>query len=233
MNLFKFVYVLECEADKKGPLYYVGITTDMNLRWQQHLTQTGSNFTALHTPLRIIKLYVDGTEEMETAVAKEWAERHGTDRVSGGNVNVIRDPSIMGYKRYREREPDAHVLQPMTIYPFIFVLSYIDSKDTDDSFKFSELTRTYYIGYTQRLNQRLACLFEELTGKDPRIEELEVDGRWGKLEGLRHKYTHKGHLEIPSDNHREPLKRKPLRQITPEWRAQMKAQFNLEATTKQ
>lgn len=45
-----FVYMLECENDK----IYTGITTDVQKRFQKHLSGTGAKFTRSNPPLQIL-----------------------------------------------------------------------------------------------------------------------------------------------------------------------------------
>lgn len=45
-----FVYLLECENDK----IYTGITTDVEKRFQKHLSGTGAKFTRANPPLQIL-----------------------------------------------------------------------------------------------------------------------------------------------------------------------------------
>lgn len=45
-----FVYLLECVNSK----IYIGITTDVEARFNKHLTGKGAKFTKMNPPLRII-----------------------------------------------------------------------------------------------------------------------------------------------------------------------------------
>jgi putative endonuclease len=45
-----FVYLLECVNGK----VYTGITTDVEARFNKHLTDKGAKFTKMNSPLRII-----------------------------------------------------------------------------------------------------------------------------------------------------------------------------------
>lgn len=44
------VYILECENDK----LYTGIATDVERRFQEHLSGKGARFTRINRPLRIV-----------------------------------------------------------------------------------------------------------------------------------------------------------------------------------
>ncbi len=60
-----FVYLLKCEDDS----LYCGITTDVERRFQEHLSGIGSNYTRAHKPVEII--YTEQVTDRSTASKRE------------------------------------------------------------------------------------------------------------------------------------------------------------------
>lgn len=73
------VYILKCEDE----CFYVGITSNLNLRLAQHFSGNGSQWTKRHKPIEIIKVVV-GNLETENQIALEYINQYGYDRVRGG-----------------------------------------------------------------------------------------------------------------------------------------------------
>ncbi|EEM8427503.1 hypothetical protein DFQ98_08840 [Salmonella enterica subsp. enterica serovar Essen] len=73
------VYVLSLEDG----YYYVGYTTNVEHRYQQHLSGEGAQWTKVHKPISIIEIREGGFEE-ETAVTLEYIEKYGINKVRGG-----------------------------------------------------------------------------------------------------------------------------------------------------
>lgn len=80
------LYVLECVDDQ----YYVGITSDMKRRYQQHSLGIGANFTARHRPIRIFdqvdigEMLIEEAEKYEDARVIELIFAIGLNHVRGG-----------------------------------------------------------------------------------------------------------------------------------------------------
>lgn len=74
-----FVYVIECE-DKS---YYIGQTSNVEARWQQHISGKGANWTKNHRPLNIIHHEVFPSREeaakrekqLKTGFGRKWIKR--------------------------------------------------------------------------------------------------------------------------------------------------------------
>lgn len=60
-----YVYIIEC-VDKS---YYVGLTWKPDLRWKQHLSLLGSEYTSKHKPK--ILVYLEEYSELEEARRRE------------------------------------------------------------------------------------------------------------------------------------------------------------------
>ena len=79
------VYVLNLEDD----CFYVGMTTDFNRRYTQHLNGLGAKWTALHRPIRVqsIDIVPVGYEakHMEDKITRQLMILEGIKRVRGGS----------------------------------------------------------------------------------------------------------------------------------------------------
>ncbi len=60
-----FVYILEC----KDGSYYTGSTTDVDKRFQVHLSGKGASYTRSHKPIRII--YKEDLQDKSAALKRE------------------------------------------------------------------------------------------------------------------------------------------------------------------
>lgn len=73
------VYALKLEDD----CYYVGITTNLENRFKQHMNGTGSKWTKLHPPLEII-YSVEADWQYEHILTLDYVSKYGKDKVRGG-----------------------------------------------------------------------------------------------------------------------------------------------------
>lgn len=80
------LYVLELE----GGNYYIGITTDVERRYAEHVAGGGAVWTTLHKPIRMLShtslgdIDVCAAERIESIKTVELMRRHGVDHVRGG-----------------------------------------------------------------------------------------------------------------------------------------------------
>jgi len=74
------VYVLELEYGK----YYVGKTTDVARRFQQHLSGSSSTWTRMFRPIRIINVIHDCDGLDEDRITVKYMIKHGIHNVRGG-----------------------------------------------------------------------------------------------------------------------------------------------------
>lgn len=85
-NKYITLYVLECDENK----YYIGMTTDIVRRYNQHMAGKGCWFTRLYKPIRILELKSTGTcidseaALLESKLARKYVVEHGIDSVRGG-----------------------------------------------------------------------------------------------------------------------------------------------------
>jgi predicted GIY-YIG superfamily endonuclease len=76
-----YVYILKLENGK----YYVGKSTNVERRFQQHLNGKGSNWTNFYKPLQILEFTEEQTEFDEDNKTKQLMIEHGIDNVRGGS----------------------------------------------------------------------------------------------------------------------------------------------------
>ena len=82
------IYVLELENNK----FYVGQAKDVKARFEQHLKgKLGSDWTKLHKPLKLKKVYKTNFEDMSQAISLEntitieYMKKFGWENVRGGD----------------------------------------------------------------------------------------------------------------------------------------------------
>lgn len=84
------IYILELENNK----FYVGKTTNLKYRYQQHLNGTGAEFTKLYKPIAIYKTYNNNSEFDEDNYTKLYMKLYGIQNVRGGsysNINLTKN----------------------------------------------------------------------------------------------------------------------------------------------
>jgi len=82
----RYIYCLLLE----GNHFYIGQTTNVQLRFIKHQKGKGSSWTKIHRPVKIIEFdtYKNVTEsecvDLEDNKTQEYADKYGTDKVRGG-----------------------------------------------------------------------------------------------------------------------------------------------------
>jgi predicted GIY-YIG superfamily endonuclease len=79
------LYVLQLEDGK----YYVGKTTDVKKRFEQHQSGYGSAWTKAYKPLRIIETRPLTSVHDETNVTKDLMKKYGVSNVRGGAYTAV------------------------------------------------------------------------------------------------------------------------------------------------
>lgn len=74
------LYILECEDNK----WYVGKSADVQIRFMQHLSGKGAEWTREYAPLRIADTRPITSSYDETNVTKDLMKKYGVDNVRGG-----------------------------------------------------------------------------------------------------------------------------------------------------
>lgn len=84
-----YVYTILCEGDN----YYVGTTTDLVKRVEEHISGTGSSFTQTHKPVALLlnfrKVSQDTAGLEEDLEVKKLMKQHGVDKVRGGTYSTL------------------------------------------------------------------------------------------------------------------------------------------------
>ena len=79
--VYPLIYVLELEEEK----YYVGITTNLNFRWAQHISGDGAKWTRLYKPKRIVEIHTENCDTAkENEITQRLCEKYGKENVRGG-----------------------------------------------------------------------------------------------------------------------------------------------------
>lgn len=79
------VYVLELVGGK----YYVGTTSNIGIRYQQHIDCQGSAWTRKYPPINLLKIYQNASPFDEDRITKEYMAVYGIDAVRGGSYVKI------------------------------------------------------------------------------------------------------------------------------------------------
>lgn len=86
-------YVLLCDDGH----YYIGITTNINRRFKQHLSGKASWFTKVHKPIEVLettplgKMKTSEAAILENKLAASYIKEHGYHKVRGGGF-IQKDP---------------------------------------------------------------------------------------------------------------------------------------------
>ena len=85
------LYVLQCEKGK----YYVGKTSDVMRRFEEHKSGKGSAWTTKYKPTKLIECKPISSPHDENNRTKELMEKHGIEHVRGGVYAQIVLPDYM------------------------------------------------------------------------------------------------------------------------------------------
>jgi predicted GIY-YIG superfamily endonuclease len=84
------IYIIKLEKGK----YYIGKTRNIEKRYEEHLTGTGSEWTKKHKPLSLIKTIKSTSQFDEDKYVKEYMAKYGIENVRGGTYsNIVLDAS--------------------------------------------------------------------------------------------------------------------------------------------
>lgn len=81
----EIIYVLKLEND----MYYIGKTTNLKMRLQQHETGEGSKWTQLHKFVSVIETRICKGIFDEDNVTKEYMLKYGISNVRGGTYSSV------------------------------------------------------------------------------------------------------------------------------------------------
>ena len=85
------VYALKLENDK----YYIGKThrgVDADIRFQEHKSGKGSEWTKMYKPISIVETYVHDSAFEEDVLTKKYMMKYGIENVRGGSyIKIVLD----------------------------------------------------------------------------------------------------------------------------------------------
>ena len=79
-------YVLKLE----GGYFYVGRTDDLNKRYAEHADGKGAEWTKLHPPVTIYRVYLGNVEDI---ITDKFRDKYGNHMVRGGAYVSVLDPN--------------------------------------------------------------------------------------------------------------------------------------------
>jgi predicted GIY-YIG superfamily endonuclease len=79
------IYILKLRAGK----YYIGKTRNIEKRYEEHLTGTGSGWTKKYIPISLIKTIKSTSQFDEDKYVKEYMAKYGIENVRGGTYSNI------------------------------------------------------------------------------------------------------------------------------------------------
>lgn len=80
------IYILKLKESK----YYVGKTTDINQRLENHINNSGCAWTKLYPPIGIISIHENCDDFDEDKYTLKTMSQYGIDNVRGGSyVNIV------------------------------------------------------------------------------------------------------------------------------------------------
>jgi len=82
------VYVLACQ----GGNYYVGVADNVEAAYMEHYMGIGSEWTRLHTPIRVERVIPNAESYDESALLRGYFLLYGVDHVRGGPYDRIEMP---------------------------------------------------------------------------------------------------------------------------------------------
>ena len=80
-----FIYVLQLENRK----YYVGKTHNPRFRLDKHFNSSGSKWTKLYKPLRVLEIIPDCDDYDEDKITRQYMDKYGINNVRGGSFVSI------------------------------------------------------------------------------------------------------------------------------------------------
>ena len=83
--IYRYIYILELEDNK----YYVGMTENVDKRMYSHFNGKGSEWTKLHKPVKIYKIFRSIDIFDEDLYTKKMMYYKGIDNVRGGSYSSI------------------------------------------------------------------------------------------------------------------------------------------------
>lgn len=97
-----YIYVLKLVEDR----YYVGRTSNIFRRIQQHFTGVGSIYTKKYKPLKVIEVEEEITTDDERKMTFKYVEKYGWGSVRGSywcSLEIKRWPNLKSYEKMKSQ----------------------------------------------------------------------------------------------------------------------------------
>ena len=92
-----YIYAIELEGGK----YYIGKTENPEYRLESHFNSTGSAWTRLYKPVKVLEIKPDCDDYDEDKITIQYMDKYGVDNVRGGSfVNVRLDDSTIQHLKH-------------------------------------------------------------------------------------------------------------------------------------
>jgi len=86
------LYVLECSNNK----YYIGKTTDVMRRYEEHKSGKGSAWTSKYKPLKLLECKPLQSIHDENNTTKDYMKKYGVEHVRGGiYTQIVLPPDVL------------------------------------------------------------------------------------------------------------------------------------------
>lgn len=99
------LYVLQLEGGK----YYIGKTSDVMKRFEQHKSGSGAAWTRTHKPIKMLECRALNGDHDENNVTKDYMKKYGINNVRGGSYTQVSLPDDVESVLQREFRGNADV----------------------------------------------------------------------------------------------------------------------------
>ena len=85
-----YIYILQLENNSIGYKYYIGKTTQPEIRLDSHFNSNGSSWTKKYKPIKILEIIPNCDEYDEDKYTLKYMEKYGINNVRGGSFCEIK-----------------------------------------------------------------------------------------------------------------------------------------------
>ena len=84
------IYILKLQNEK----YYIGLTTNVERRLEEHCNNIGSGWTIKYKPVSIMEIITPGDKNLEKEKTIEYMKKYGYQNVRGAGWTQCKDIPI-------------------------------------------------------------------------------------------------------------------------------------------